>query len=171
MNNTVLPCIRTFDDPILKQVCIEIGPDEDVSFLDHMELFCFERLGAGLAAPQIGVAKRAIYLRTSIQQGNRGSNIGLKMVNPRIVLTSDVMESGEEACFSYPGIFTAVQRHKWIDLEWENVNFSGKRIPCARSFVGYLARVVQHEMDHLNGICKVGDEWRRQRQAQHEELL
>ena len=81
------------------------------------------------------------------------------MINPEIKSRSDRVEIGNEGCLSYPGVEATVPRAARIELEYRD--FSWKL--CRRSLSGFTARVVQHEVDHLDGICRTGDEWRRQK--------
>lgn len=141
--------IRMHDDPILKQVCEPVDLSEDLSWTDQLREACIEHNGAGLAAPQIGIAKRAIYIAY-------GKEHGLTLINPEIIAFSRDTHTREEGCLSYPGEWTPVNRPVFITCKW-NTTGGG---PTLRSFEGWLARVAQHEVEHLDGICRVGDAWR-----------
>jgi len=133
--------IRKYGDPILRQVCQPVkkigGEEKDIFF--HMKKILLERNALGIAAPQIGFPQRLIAVRFD---GNL-----LQLANPFII-----EEEGKslltEGCLSIPEIFVKVARSQKIKVE--GVNEKGKkRIVKAE---GILARALQHEIDHLNGV-------------------
>jgi peptide deformylase len=150
MSSKIDRLIRKWDDPILKQVCEPVRAGDDLSFLEVMEKVCRKAGGVGIAAPQIGVAKCAIYLLLNNGRGIRGEF----MLNPLIAWASAETDVQEEGCLSYPGIIKRIQRHTYISVQFQRV--IGGRLQLERCG-GYRARVIQHEVDHLKGICKVGD--------------
>ncbi len=96
--------------------------------------------GIGLAAPQIGKNIRLIVVNTD--------DGPLCMINPSIKARSMWTEWGEEGCLSLPGVFGEVKRHRWVRCQF--MNLDGRIISIkARKL---LARVIQHEIDHLDGI-------------------
>jgi len=113
--------------------------------------------GAGLAAPQIGVSKRILALK------NKGTETVVVYINPKITkLYGDrgffTIETNEgdkddflEGCLSFPNYFGTVRRFSKIDLSWQKVN-RGKLVGKKASFEGFEAIVMQHEVDHLNGV-------------------
>ncbi|MFA6106987.1 MAG: peptide deformylase [Patescibacteria group bacterium] len=96
--------------------------------------------GAGLAAPQIGQGLRLAVINTK--------DGPLIIFNPEITKKSLTKEWGEEGCLSVPGFFGEVRRHKKITCEYFNEKGEKKTIKAE----GLLARVIQHETDHLDGI-------------------
>lgn len=96
--------------------------------------------GIGLAAPQVGRSIRMLVFDT-------GRQFGI-LINPEIIETEDLPEAGMEGCLSYPGEFCRVARYKKIKVQY--IDLAGKTV--VKSFEGLEARVVQHEMDHLDGI-------------------
>ncbi len=96
--------------------------------------------GAGLAAPQIGRSLRLAVINTK--------DGPLIIFNPKLTKKSLIKEWGEEGCLSVPGYFGEVRRHKKITCEYFNEK-GEKKILNAE---GLLARVIQHETDHLDGI-------------------
>ncbi|MFA6171849.1 MAG: peptide deformylase [Patescibacteria group bacterium] len=96
--------------------------------------------GAGLAAPQIGKSLQLAVINT--KEGV------LALVNPKITKKSLTREWGEEGCLSVPGYFGEVKRYKKVTCEYFNAQGEKKKIKAE----GLLARVIQHELDHLNGI-------------------
>lgn len=105
--------------------------------------------GTGLAAPQIG---HPIRLITTIQwksKGGKMSEIGeTVLVNPVIVQESDEEILSEESCLSLPDFTGYVDRKKVVIVEYQDLNGQAKK----KEFHGYNATVLQHEIDHLNGI-------------------
>lgn len=95
--------------------------------------------GVGLAAPQIGVSKRIIVVDT-------GDNL-IELINPEIVL-QEGEQTGSEGCLSIPGTVGLVKRYKQITVK--GLNREGKEIFCEGEKL--LARALQHEIDHLDGI-------------------
>lgn len=155
---TAVRRIVKHDHPALNTVSEPIGRGDDISFIATMKLACKSAgNGVGLAANQIGVTKRAVWICA-----DRIS--GFIMLNPVIVWRSDTTRTESEGCLSYPGVFAQVKRHDEIEVEFENHN----RIPLREKFIGYEARIIQHEIDHLDGVCLVGDEWRRQRDLERQ---
>ncbi|PIY97180.1 MAG: peptide deformylase [Candidatus Kerfeldbacteria bacterium CG_4_10_14_0_8_um_filter_42_10] len=96
--------------------------------------------GIGIAAPQVGKSIRLIAL--NIKDGH------LVLINPRIVSKSIRKELGEEGCLSVPGVFGMVKRHRKVKVE--ALDKEGKKTTIIGE--GLLARVLQHEIDHINGI-------------------
>ncbi len=106
--------------------------------------------GAGLAAPQLGVPLRVVIFGVS---GNpRYPDVEpvpfTVLINPVLTPLSDVMEEGWEGCLSVPGMRGRVPRH--VSLHYRGFDAEGE--PIDRSLSEFHARVVQHEVDHLDGI-------------------
>ena len=104
-------------------------------------MYTFE--GVGLAANQVGIAKRVAV----VDIGERGSQ-PIVLINPRITRSSEEVETCEEGCLSIPDVFADVERHFSVTVE--ALDYYGKRFRLSLS--GYEARAVQHEIDHLDGI-------------------
>jgi len=145
----VTATLRLHPDPILTKVCEPVEEGEDVSSKAKamFKLLGQEQYGVGLAANQAGFTDRIIVVQNSF-------GIFEALVNPAIVLASPVSDISEEGCLSYPGITKKISRHVQIDVRYQSMQ--GKVMPL-RSFEGFAARIVQHEIDHLNGKCKVGE--------------
>lgn len=145
--------IRTFDDPILRQICDPIEEGEDVSHIiskmKRVLSACND--GVGLAAPQIGVAKNIVLTKKDLNSG-----FVRVMVNPIIVDKSEDTLKYEEGCLSYPGEKAIVTRYKWVKVQFTDEE--GRDLVLR--FDGFEAIVVQHELDHLSGVCRTGDAWR-----------
>jgi len=98
--------------------------------------------GVGLAAPQVGISKRIIVMQADV----RGQRI-FALINPIIIKKSKEKDEDEEGCLSFPNIFLRIKRHKKIEIKALDIN--GKKIQMKTE--GLLARIIQHEIDHLNG--------------------
>lgn len=96
--------------------------------------------GIGIAAPQIGVSERVIVINAEKQP--------LVFINPHLAGRSLRKEEAEEGCLSIPGVFGLVKRNKQVTI----VGFDGLGRPLTVKASGLLARVCQHEIDHINGI-------------------
>ena len=103
--------------------------------------------GIGLAAPQVGVSKRLIIVGLPIHRDDEDCPI-IAMINPIIVSKSPETDIDDEGCLSLPGITGNIERSKTIDVEWMDIK--GRKMK--KKIVGFGARVVQHEVDHLDGI-------------------
>jgi peptide deformylase len=144
------PDIVTVGDPLLKE---PLEPVTDIPaaqrLFDRMIELLRQLNGAGLAAPQIGVSTAAIVIevRKTDLFPDRAESALLEMANPRLVHSSSDLEYGWEGCFSVPGLMGLVPRHRAITVEF--INRDGDEL--SETYEGYLARVIQHELDHLDG--------------------
>jgi peptide deformylase len=132
------------DDPLTKVAdpYDTIGP-EVAKLAEDMFETMYTYNGVGLAGPQVGVAKRIITVHDPDREA-------MCLVNPEI-LEADGQEEGEEGCLSFPDVFAEIPRATRIRVRARDQH--GKRLEFdARDF---LARIIQHETDHLNGICFV----------------
>jgi peptide deformylase len=132
--------IVKYPNPTLRKKCekIESLTPEVEKIIEDMTETMEKNNGVGLAAPQVGILKRIIVVETP--EGPRG------FVNPKVVKKGREKEVMEEGCLSFPGLFLKVKRAK--EAEIETLDENGKRIKVQ----GFLARVLQHEIDHLDGI-------------------
>jgi len=134
--------IIKYPNPILRKKCEEVKElTEGIKNLgwDMIETMV-ENEGIGLAASQIGELKRII-----IVQAEKGPEV---FINPKIIKKSKETEIGEEGCLSFPGLFLKIKRKKEIEIE--AINLNGEKIQM--KIKGLLARIFQHEIDHLDGI-------------------
>lgn len=139
--------IRTYPDPILKIKALpltEFGEKEQRLFEDMIETMHVED-GVGLAAPQIAVSKRIFIACPTMKKGEE-----YVMVNPDVYETSG-QETGVEGCLSLPGVSGDVARAKKLRLRYQDR--SGKRHDI--EVKDFFARVIQHEIDHLDGILLI----------------
>ncbi len=137
--------IKKYNDSVLREKCQEVKEvdDEIRKIIDDMKETMKENKGVGLAAPQVGIKKRIIVLDLDfIKQGE------FELVNPKIIQKSRETEIEEEGCLSFPNVFLKIRRSKNIVAEAQDRNGGKIRIEAS----GFLARVLQHEIDHLDGI-------------------
>ena len=124
--------------------------DELRALLDDMRDTMHAESGAGLAAPQIGVGLRVVIF--GVQSNPRYPGIeevpDTVLINPEIQPLSEELEEGWEGCLSVPGMRGWVPR--WRKLKYKGFDEKGK--PFEREVEGFHARVVQHEVDHLDGV-------------------
>jgi peptide deformylase len=99
--------------------------------------------GVGLAAPQVGISKNIFVAQTS-----HGPHV---FVNPKIIKKSREAETMEEGCLSLPDVWLKVKRAKAAELEYLDIEGKTGKIKAE----GLFARILQHEIDHLNGILIV----------------
>ena len=129
--------------------------DDDVRRLvERMTVLMEDAQGVGLAATQVGVLRRLFVFVD-------GENGPQAVVNPQIVERADETESDEEGCLSLQGVRAPVDRAVRVVLE--GLDAEGK--PVRHELEGYGARVVQHELDHLDGVLiidRTDDEHRRE---------
>lgn len=103
--------------------------------------------GIGLAAPQVGVNKRMIVVGLPKGQDDEEYPLIL-MINPKITQKSSETEVGEEGCLSLPNLRGNVVRSLWVEAEW--LDIKGKKMK--KMITGFGAKVIQHEIDHLDGV-------------------
>lgn len=104
--------------------------------------------GVGLAAPQVGVSLRLIVVEFGDEEDEEAPKKLYMVANPEIVLASEDKVKGIEACLSVPGLVGEVERHNFIVVK--GLNRQGKPIKIKAE--GWLARIFQHEIDHLDGV-------------------
>jgi peptide deformylase len=133
--------IRTFGDPVLTMPAARVDdvPSALERLVEDMLNTMYDAPGVGLAAPQIGISKRIFV--ADIGEGP------FVMVNPEIVETAGSWEF-DEGCLSVPGRFWPIERPgfaraRGLDLDGNPVEYAGEEL---------MGRVLQHEIDHLNGI-------------------
>jgi peptide deformylase len=140
-------------DPRLLQVAEPVaafGTPELETLLADMRDTMADLNGAGLAAPQIGVGLRVVIF--GVEANPRYPDAEevpyTVLINPELTPIGDEMEDGWEGCLSVPGMRGLVPRYR--HLRYTGVDAEGR--PIDRTVSGFHARVVQHEVDHLDGI-------------------
>ena len=137
--------IRTFGDPVLRSPALPVGEfDERLAKLAaDMRDTMLAAPGVGLAAPQVGIPRRLFTFDSGEEAG--------AYANPEILWRSDDTQEGEEGCLSIPGIYFPVTRATSVRVRAESLE--GDAIE--READGFLARIFQHEIDHLDGVLFV----------------
>lgn len=143
---TIKPLI-ILPDPILRQVSTPLDTvnDEAQRLADDMLETMYDAPGIGLAAIQIGVARRMLVLDVSKEGEDKTP---LVFINPEIVKASDARSVYEEGCLSIPDYYAEVERPAEITVRY--VDRDGKEQTIDAN--GLLATCLQHEIDHLNGV-------------------
>jgi peptide deformylase len=127
--------------------------DKDLhTLIDDMVETMREAPGVGLAAPQIGLSERLLvveyYLHEEDEDNEEAPKKVWAIINPEIVKASEEKVMGVEGCLSIPGLVGEVERHEEVLVK--GLNRHGK--PMKVKAKGWLARIFQHEIDHLNGV-------------------
>ena len=159
----VLP-LRIYGDPVLRAKAKAVAGVTDKFRPFVLDLFdtMFAEDGVGLAAPQVGVSEQVLVLAVPVRKHQR---VDLTLVNPEIVASSG-WEVGEEGCLSVPGVYDEIKRAYAIELK--ALDETGR--PIELKAEGYLARAIQHEIDHLKGVLFVDRFGMLQKQLHKKEL-
>ena len=148
-----LPII-TIPNPILKQKTKTIARFDDPKFqcfIDEMIDTMYESNGWGLAAPQVSQPIKLITIvpePEKFEQYKNESREGLVLINPVIKKHSWLTKKEEEGCLSIPNIFGQVKRWRSITVHYKDRKGKNQEIKASK----LLARVLQHEIDHLDGV-------------------
>ena len=147
----ILP-IYIYGQPVLRKVAEDITPDypELKQFISDMYETLAASEGIGLAAPQVGRADRIVIIDLDVLSDDLPEYKGFRQafINPHIIEYDDSKtDSSEEGCLSLPAIHEKVTRPTRIHVKWMDEEFQ----PHDEWIDGYLARVMQHEFDHLDG--------------------
>src|SRR5215211_645894 len=148
--------IVTLPDPVLRRKAHTVTTfDKHLKTLvDDMVETMREAPGVGLAAPQIGLSQRLIvveYYEHEVDEEQENEDVPKKVwavLNPEIIKASEDTLMGIEGCLSIPNLVGEVERHASIQVK--GLNRHGK--PMRIKAEGWLARIFQHEIDHLNGV-------------------
>lgn len=154
--------IVTLPDPVLRRKAKPVTKfDKSLqTLIDDMIETMRDAPGVGLAAPQVGVSERLAVIEYAEDEDEEqgGENEGTPkppkpkrlyvIINPEIVMASEEKVQGVEGCLSIPGLLGEVERHEALHVR--ALNRHGK--PVKLKVDGWLARIFQHEIDHLNGV-------------------
>jgi peptide deformylase len=135
--------VRRYGDPVLRRRAErvkDVTPELRALVADMIDTM-YDEAGIGLAAPQVGISLRLIVV------GDERGRDPRALVNP-VLAGQGGQVTDEEGCLSIPGVFAPVTRAEWVLLEAEDLE--GR--PVSQRARGFQARVLQHEMDHLEGI-------------------
>ena len=159
--------IITVPEPVLRRKAHKVtdfGADLQ-TLIDDMVETMREAPGVGLAAPQVSVSQRVIVVEFGDEEDEEAPAKLYTVVNPEIVRPSPETEKGNEACLSVPGFLGEVER--FYSLTVKGMNRHGK--PVRIKAKGWLARIFQHEIDHLDGVLYTDRaEWVRKIEAGEE---
>ena len=143
--------VYLYGHPVLRKVSEDITPDypDLKTLLDNMYETMYASEGVGLAAPQIGRNDRIVVIDADPVAENFPECAGRKLtlINPEIEILDGEEVTRGEGCLSLPGLSENVNRVEHIRLRWFDENFQ----PHEEEMSGFLARIVQHECDHLEG--------------------
>jgi peptide deformylase len=142
--------IVTLPDPILRRKAHKVTRfDKDLQdFFDDMVETMRNEPGVGLAAPQVNVPNQIIVVEWGDDNDEEAPKKLYMLANPEIIQTSSEMVSGVEGCLSVPELVGEVERYQEVTVK--GLNRFGKMVKIKAS--GWLARIFQHEIDHVNGI-------------------
>jgi peptide deformylase len=141
-----VPELRYYGDPVLRKTAapVEVFDDSLRALVEEMIGALHNANGVGLAAPQIGVSSRVVVIDT--EYGEAPPRV---FVNPEITSASEETVVEDEGCLSLPGISLDVKRSARVSVKAQNEKGEEYTIDDAS---GLLAKALQHEIDHLNGI-------------------
>lgn len=140
--------IITIPDPVLRENCSpieDITPELKTLMQDMLETM-YDAPGVGLAAPQINIPIRLIVMDAAQKEDDEKEPI--IMINPKILSSSDEFSLYEEGCLSIPEYFAEIERPAIVKVGYRDEEGKEQERECE----GLLATVVQHEIDHLDGM-------------------
>ncbi|MBX7213192.1 MAG: peptide deformylase [Thermoflexales bacterium] len=142
--------IKTLKDPVLRKTAhkIEKVTPELRKLIEDLFETMHAHNGVGLAAPQVGISKRLFVVEVEAHPEIPGSGVRYALINPEITQFSPEREVGQEGCLSIPGWRGDVERATRVVVR--GMDGEGKRIKL--EVEGYVARAMQHELDHLDGV-------------------
>ena len=150
-----LRTIVTLPDPILRRKARTVTTfDKKLqAVIDDMIETMRVAPGVGLAAPQVGISERLIVVeyfenKPAEEAGEEAKKKVWAILNPEIVKTSEEKVMGVEGCLSVPNLVGEVERHESVQVKGLNRRGQPMRVKAQ----GWLARIFQHEIDHLNGV-------------------
>ena len=155
-----------YPDPVLlrEALPLESPPENFAEIIAGMRHVMKVEKGIGLAAPQIGLSLRLILINETGEEGEEKI-----LINPVIKQRFGKKVWGDEGCLSFPGIWGEVLRHSDVEVSYRNLQFE----ECSLEAKDLLARVLQHEIDHLDGkifVTKMREADRKKNRAQLQEL-
>lgn len=139
--------IRQYPDPVLRRKAekIETFDDELKALLERMWSIMDEAYGVGLAAPQLGLLLQVFTYRME------DSDEPQALINPTVTWSSDETDVDDEGCLSLSDVRVPVERPTSVKVSAHDVEGNDVEL----EFAGFPARVVQHEIDHLNGVLMI----------------
>jgi len=137
-------------DPILKRESKEIPQVDEHhrKFIKEMYEVMYKANGVGLAAPQVGENLRIFIIDAGAREEEKKP---LTMINPKLISLGDEVVPYEEGCLSFPDHFAEINRPDRLIIEYIDENNNKQTLNTD----GFASRIIQHELDHLNGILFV----------------
>lgn len=137
--------VRMMGDPVLRTPAAPVGEvtDELKKLISDMFDTMYAEEGVGLAAPQVGIGDRVIVVDPHLEDYER-----FALINPEIVEASKITEKAEEGCLSIPGLRDIVERSARVKVRGMTPEGTLREFDAE----GIVARILQHEIDHLDGI-------------------
>jgi peptide deformylase len=154
--------IRKLGDPVLRSRATPVDRFDDSlrAQVSRMAAIMGDAIGIGLAAPQLGISQRLLVYRV-------GADAPLiALANPELEWSSHEVEDGEEGCLSIPGVSVDVERPVYVRVHARDEHGEARLIEAS----GLEARVIQHEMDHLDGVLMLDRTSRDERKRALREL-
>lgn len=147
------PEIRQLGDPLLRQLAAPLTPGQfkaHAALFRRLEYLMREHQGVGITAPQIGASLRAFIVAShpNPRYPHAPSMPPTLMLNPQLIRAGDAMAKDWEGCLSIPGMRARVSRHRQIDVRYTTLD--GETVET--QMTDFVARIFQHELDHLDGI-------------------
>ena len=143
--------VYLYGHPVLRKECSDLAPDREglKELVDNMFATMYASEGVGLAGPQVGLAERIVVIDADPVKDSFPECAGRKfvLINPTVEILDGDKITRSEGCLSLPGLSEDVPRVEHIRLTWVDENFQ----PHEEEISGFLARIVQHECDHLEG--------------------
>lgn len=147
--------VYLYGHPVLREIADDVTPDypDLKTLIANMFETMYTSEGVGLAAPQIGKSIRLVVIDADPVAESFPDCAGKKLVliNPEIEVLEGDKETRAEGCLSLPGLSEDVKRVENIRLNWLDENF----VEHEEVITGFLARIVQHECDHLEGMVYI----------------
>lgn len=142
--------IHHLGDRVLRQSAKRVSKvDEEIrQLVREMLQTMYSSDGIGLAAPQVAVQKQVIVVDC---EPDNAANTPMVLINPKIIRSSQKLCTGQEGCLSIPGVYLDVVRPAAIEVSFKDENGRPQKLMAS----DLLARVIQHEMDHLSGVMFV----------------
>ncbi len=144
--------IHQLGHPLLRQTALPVTDIDDPAFqqqLDALLAFVMDKGGMGIAAPQVGISQRFFILSShpNARYPYAPAVPPFAVINPEILAHSDTSTKDWEGCLSLPGLRGLVPRYDWIEVRYQTR--AGETVETR--YEAFLARVFQHELDHING--------------------
>ncbi|MFS0782358.1 peptide deformylase [Bacillus sp. 1P06AnD] len=139
---SILPIVLAPNE-ILEKKCkkVHVFDHKLAKLLDDMYETMIKEDGVGLAAPQVGVDGRIAIVEIDEEMGT------LEMINP-VIIEKKGKELDIEGCLSFPGLYGEVERATYVKVQWQDRNGNWLEVEAE----DFLARAIQHEIDHLDGV-------------------